>query len=155
MKLIFLCLICLLTSIINQPIRFQGTYAYSSGKAPYAPSGLLEIHYVNQNKILFYLEAERASDHNSGSIYGKLTLNKKSGNYEYLPVEKGGCKLVFIKDGNKVVVKTVDGDCGFGYGVYADGTFSLKDGSNPAYLITRTNKKVYFDKTSPENFRED
>jgi hypothetical protein len=155
LKLISICLICLVVRSNNTTHNFQGTYTYSSGKARYALSGLLQLHYINESKILFYLEVERASDHNSGALYGKLTLNKKNNYYEYLPVEENGCKLLFSRDKNKISIITTAGDCGFGYGVSADGIYLLKDANNPAFLITRTGKKVYFDKTAPQNFKED
>jgi hypothetical protein len=158
MKLFLICCICLFIKVDSLTLHFQGTYSYSykHGKTPYAPSGLLQIHYVNENKILFYLEVMRATDYNSGALYGRLILNKKSGNYEYLPKDTTtGCKLEFIRTKNKVIIKTIGGECGFGYGVYADGAYYLKDSKNPQYLMSRANKKIYFDKTFPENFSED
>lgn len=105
--------------------------------------------------MLFYLEVARGTDFNSGALYGELTFNNK-GCYEYNPPEKeDGCKLRFVKNGNKISIVTVRGDCGFGYGVYADGSFTLQDSKNPVFMITRTGKKVYFDKTAPEKFKED
>jgi hypothetical protein len=138
------------------PARIQGTYKHIYGKTDKSPYQILEIHYVNPSKILFYLEAGRgAPSYNSGALYGELTFNKKTGHYQYIPKDiSEDCKLEFIIGSNKVIVKTVAGDCGFGFGVYADDTYTLTDKSNPQYFITRTDKKVFFDKTSPDALRD-
>jgi hypothetical protein len=156
MKLIIVYLFCLFIPFTGQPHHLQGTFKYKLGKGSGAPTGLLQIHCSNSSSILFYLQlVGPAPALNSGGIYGKLIYNKKNNNYEYLPSEQGDCKLVFTVSKNKVSIKTASGDCQFGHGVYADGDFYLTDSSNPQYVITLTDKKVYFDKTQPENFRED
>lgn len=96
-----------------------------------------------------------APDYNSGALYGKLTFNKKLGNYEYLPKDTiDDCKLIFVRHKNKIIVHTENGQCGFGYGVYADGSYILKNEANRQFFYSRTGKKVYFNKTSPKNFIE-
>lgn len=155
MKLALIAFFTLLMGINNSPANLQGTYRWH-GKSDKEPFALVQIHYTPQNTILFYFEKGLGEpSYNSGVLYGKLTLDKRTGNYEYLPVEGGDCKLEFIKSGNKLTIKTISGDCGFGGGVGADGTYPLTDTKPPAYCTTRTGKKVYFDKTPPEKFRED
>jgi hypothetical protein len=157
MKLLLITL-CFLVVLPGSPTpRFQGSFSYSydNGKRDYAPSGYLEVHYINKDNILFYLEVWRATDLNSGAMYGKLTLNKKSGKYEYLPKDTvDDCKLVFTRVKNKVIIKTASGECHFGYGVYADGTYHMDNSRNPLYFESRTGKKVYFDKTPPDKYLE-
>ena len=139
----------------TQPSSLQGTYG-ANRKDRNASYSRLQIHYSTKGSLLFYLSIDRgAPGYNSGTIYGQLTLNKKTGNYEYLPVEEGDCKLEFIRTGNKITINTLSGDCGFGGGVIADGTYPLTDTKNPAFCTTRTGKKVYFDKTPADKFRED
>ncbi|MFB9844252.1 hypothetical protein [Mucilaginibacter ginsenosidivorans] len=155
MKLLLISAFILIIGSARPPAGLQGTYGVQSrnDKAPYS---LLQIHYSAKGIILFYFErAQGAPGYNSGAIYGQLTLNKKTGNYEYLPVEEGDCKLEFIHAGNKIIIRTLSGDCGFGGGVIADGTYPLMDTKNPVFCITRTGKKVYFEKTPPGKFRED
>jgi len=155
MKLSLITFFSLLMGIYNPPTNLQGTYGWH-GKSDKEPFTLVQIHYTSQNAILFYFEKGLGEpSYNSGVLYGKLTLNKKTGNYEYLSVEGGDCKLEFVKSNNKVIIKTILGDCGFGGGVGADGVYPLTDPKNPAYCTTRTGKKVYFDKTPPGKFRED
>jgi len=157
MKLFLICWICLFIKIDNSNTPIQGTYSYRYGKTNDAPFGLLKIHAVKRGQYLFYLEIGKgAPSYDSGAAYGKLTYNERSGNYEYIPKDTiADCKLEFIRNKNKITIKTIAGDCGFGFGVYADGTYYLKDSKNPLYIISRANKKIYFNNTSPEKFRED
>lgn len=156
MKLVFNFFILLFLSFCAHAQSIQGTYYHDQGGGKTAPYHLLKIHYVNPENIVFYMDISTgAPAYNTGSLYGRLKLNKKSGNYEYLPVDEGDCKLVFIKKGNMIGVKTISGDCGFGHNVYADELYYLTDAKNPAYFSSRTGKKVFFDKTAPENFQED
>ena len=157
MKLFLIYLALLFIGADNPNKSIQGTYYNKYGKTNKAPFGLLQIHYINKDNYLFYLEVNRgAPGYNSGALYGRLTLNRKSGNSEYLPLDTtDGCKLEFNCDKNKITIKTVTGDCGFGYGVFADGFYLLKDDKNPINFVDRTGKKIYFDKTPPEKFSED
>jgi hypothetical protein len=135
----------------------QGTYSHYFGKKTIKDAyKLLQVHYFNSSKIFFYLEAGKgAPSYDSGAMYGILTFNKNSGNYEYLPKDTANdCKLVFLKQRGKIIIKTVSGECPFGFGVFADGNYELKNNENPSYFISRTGKKVYFTKTTPENFSE-
>ncbi|HWD90436.1 MAG TPA: hypothetical protein VG367_20055 [Mucilaginibacter sp.] len=157
MKLLLITLCCIFIQVGPSTPRFQGSYSrfYDSGKKRYKPDGFLKIHYISKDNILFYLEAWRMLDMNSGAMYGKLTLNKKSGKYEYLPKDTiDDCKLVFTRIKNKIIIKTAAGECHFGYGVYADGTYHLEDSKNPSYFESRKGEKVYFDKTPPDKYLE-
>lgn len=155
MKILLISVFILIIGAAAPPAGLQGTYGVNR-KDKNAPYSQLQIHYSTKGSLLFYLSIDRgAPGYNSGAIYGQLTLNKKTGNYEYLPVEEGDCKLEFIHAGNKIIIRTLSGDCGFGGGVIADGTYPLIDTKNPLFCITRTGKKVYFEKTPPGKFRED
>jgi hypothetical protein len=117
---------------------------------------MIDINYCKSGKILFYPEANRgATDYNSGAMYGELNYNAKAGYYEYIPADAEDCKLRVKKQGTSIIIKTLKGDCGFGYGVQADGSYPFKSSSNPQYIITRANKKVYFENTPPNRFSED
>ena len=156
MKLVFSCLSFLLVGICAHSQTIQGTYYHDQGEGKTAPYHLLRIHYISPENIMFYMDISTgAPAYNTGSLYGRLKLNKKTGNYEYLPVEDGDCKLIFVNKGNAIGVKTISGDCGFGHNVYADGLYYLTDAKNPTYFSSRAGKKVFFDKTAPENFQED
>lgn len=141
----------------QQTNQLQGTYKYQYGKAATGAFGLAKIYRINPSTVLLYLEVGRgAPDYNSGSLFEKLVLNPKTRKYENsLKSSTEGCKLELSQQNNQVIIKTVKGDCGFGYGVVADGKYYLRDKTNPQYFITLANKKVYFNKTSPENYTID
>ena len=131
----------------------HGTYNYGKASTGY---GLLKIHEIDVNHYRFYLEIGRgAPSYNSGALYGTLKFDKKTKTAIYLPASADDCRLELKFTKNKIIVKTVGGDCGFGGGVYADAVYNLRDNKNPSFLISRANKKIYFDKTPPEKFRED
>jgi hypothetical protein len=155
MRILILSILLMLT-LFRASAQIQGTFAnyYGTKLNPAYPFQLVEIHQINPGKIFFYLEVGRgAPDYNSGALYGTLTLNKKSGNYEYIPKDTvNNCKLVFIRYNNKLIIKTVNGDCPFGYGVTADGIYKLTSKKNPQYFIDREDKKINFDKTPPDKY---
>lgn len=131
--------------------QMHGNYAVNRGKKASSGYQLLKIHAKESGSLLFYLEVGRgAPDYNSGSLYGKLTYNSKTDHYEYIPKNTtDDCKLVFIKTGKTIIIKTVAGDCPFGYGVEADGKYLVIDHINPKFFIDRKGRKIYFDKTAP------
>jgi len=152
-KFILFFLICLgsFNALCQQHI-FQG--AYKGDKSSGNAYQFLYIHYEKQGDIFFYIEVCRgAPSYNSGSLYGRLTLNRQSGDLQYLPSDTThDCTLEFIKSGNKITVTTVKGDCPFGYGVLADGNYSLFNKSNPLFFEDMTGKKIYFSKTPPDEY---
>jgi len=146
----------ILTSFQSNNIpNLQGTFAVNYGKKTTAYQQLA-VHYSQGGKILFYFEGSTGKPaYNTGSEYGWLSLNKKTGNYEYIPKDTlEDCNLEFVKKGDKVIIKTLHGDCGFGHGVYADGTYQQTSKANPQSFTTRTGKKTYFDKTPPEKLTD-
>lgn len=131
--------------------QMHGNYAVNYGKKAGSGYQLLKIHAKESGSLLFYLEVGRgAPDYNSGSLYGKLTQNAKTGNYEY----KGGCKLIFTKSQKAISIKTVSGNCGLGYGVHADGRYLLIDHNNSKDFVDPNGHKIYFDKTPPDKYSE-
>jgi hypothetical protein len=140
-------------NLANPPhVPFQGTYSYFYGKGAEEPFRLIKIHYVNQSTILFYLEVGRgAPSYNMGSLYGRLLFNEKNGRYKYVPKDlSADCEFEIIKQKDKLIIKTVAGNCPFGGGVSADGVYQLKSIRNPQYFTNGAGMKVYFDRTSPE-----
>ena len=151
MRLFFVSLILVVGSLkVSAQIK-QGTYSY--GKPKKGPYGILQLHQVSTGNYLFYLEVGKdAPNYNSGALYDKITFNNTSGRYE---ANTKGCLLQFLPDPKGVAIRTVKGDCGFGYGVVATGTYNEESRKNPSSFKTRTGKKVYFNKTTPAAFKED
>lgn len=151
MRLFFICLIFIAAQQTASAQVMKGTYSY--GKPKKGPYGVLQIHQIKPGNFLFYLEVGKdAPNYNSGALYDKITFNKTSGRYE---ANTKSCRLQFLNGPKGVTVTTVKGDCGFGYGVIADGTYLTENHRNPSWLKTRTGKKLYFAKTTPATFKED
>ena len=137
-----------------QKNNFQGTYAHYFGNSTEGAYQLIEICYLDSANILFYLEVGRgAPSYNSGAIYGRLTQNKKTGDLEYFPKDtSGNCSLELAKNKNQIIIKTIAGDCPFGYGVVPDGKYTLQKSTNPLFFTDRKGKKIYFKKIPPEEY---
>jgi hypothetical protein len=135
----------------NNLPNLRGSFAVNYGKKTTAYQQLA-IHYTNSGKILFYFEGSTGKPaYNTGSEYGWLSFNKRTGNYEYIPKDTvEDCNLEFVKKGDKIIIRPLHGDCGFGHSVYADGTYQQTSEANPQSFTILTGKKVYFEKTSPE-----
>jgi len=146
----------LFSSASAQKKIFQGTYMEHYGKSSDDPYRLIEIHYVDSNHILFYMEIGRgAPSYNSGAIYGRLQSNPKNSHLEFLPADTiEHCQLDLSKKGKNILIKTIVGACPFGNGVLADGNYLFKTSANPVYFVNRKGEKVYFSKTSPEEYLE-
>lgn len=151
-----LCLFLLLFSScrIDQPCTYCGEYK-NGGQTSEDSYQLLQIHCKKSGDILFYIEAGKgAPSYNSGSKYGSLTVNKKNGHLQYLAQDTTeDCSLDFSFAKHEIVVTTINGECPFGNGVYADGTYNLKKKSNPTYFVDRKGKKIYFGETDPEQYQ--
>lgn len=150
---LFLCLSLWANIGFCQPNTFQGEY-WNGGQTTEDAYQFLQIHYKRSGEIFFYIEVGRgAPSYNSGALYGRLVTNKRTGHLQYLAKDTtADCSLDFAMTDNKIVVKTINGDCPFGYGVFADGTYKLKKKSNPMYFNDRSGQKIYFDKTDPEHY---
>lgn len=111
-----------------QPGRFvPGTYEQidTVTKKPLDLGSRIVIMAGKAGQLGFSLNAVRQSDQNLGFIAGLLppalpgvwTHNAESGN----------CKLTFepVSNGLRVTQDLTFGDCGFGYGVNASGTYLL------------------------------
>ena len=151
MRSFFVSLCLTLVTLTASAQIMKGTYSY--GKPKKEPYGLLQLHKTKAGDYLFYLEVgKNAPSFSSGALYDKITFNKTSGRYE---ANTKGCRLQFLNGPKGVTITTVRGDCGFPYGVVADGTYATKNHRNPSSVTTRTGKKVDFDKTTPTAFKED
>lgn len=129
----------------------HGNYYYGNPKKK-EPYGILQLHQTKAGNYLFYLEAGGGEpNYNSGALYDKISFNKTSGRYE---ANTKGCLLQFLADPKGLAVRTVKGDCGFGYGVVASGTYMEKNRRNPSSFTTRTGKKVKFNKTAPADVKD-
>jgi hypothetical protein len=151
MRLFFVSLLFIIAAGNVSAQLIHGTYSY--GKPKKEPYGVLQLHQTKAGNYLFYLEVGlNAPSFNSGALYDKITFNKTNGRYE---ANTKGCLLQFLSGPKGVAIRQMKGDCGFGYGVVATGTYIEKNRRNPSSFTTRTGKKVNFSKTAPGAFKED
>lgn len=71
--------------------------------------------------------------YNMGIISGEFVLDKQQG--VFFSDENGPCQLTFTFSDQTVVIKTdpEQMECGFGNGVYADGTFPRSSSDTPTF----------------------
>jgi hypothetical protein len=88
------------------------------------------------NKVQFQLEIYRgAPSYNSGSIDGEFDINGSTGAFN--STEFGVCEILFDFQKSKVVLTQPSDktDCGFGHGVYPDGTYPLSSNDTPEFSV--------------------
>jgi len=130
---VFACLAGLLVSLAGfagaGPVeRFvPGTYAQvdTVTKKPLELGSRIVIMAGKTGQFGFSINAIRQSDQNLGFIAGVLPA-ALPGVWTHTS-EFGNCKLTFerVPNGLKVTQDEAFGDCGFGYGVSANGTYLL------------------------------
>jgi hypothetical protein len=137
--------------------KFSGFYSY--GKDLEDGIGTILIYAETDSTILFYISVTNgAPANNGGSLYGRTKMMNNSGvfynKYDYA---ENGCKLTFNFTKNSLTIKTIGNQdhCGFGYSVYADGTFQRQPNIIRDYFEDRPDHKVYFSKTKPEDYNKD
>ncbi len=106
------------------------------------------IYAETDSTILFYLDMNRgAPSYNMGAIYGRVLIKKGRGIFiSSIEGYKKSCELSFQFMTGKLTVNTINDndDCGFGYGVFADGKFRKITNKNPQYFLDMTGEKQYF-----------
>lgn len=126
----------------------SGTYtnllAEKGGKV-----GKLLLHPVENDRFMFSLKLNRGKpSYNSGHLFGELQFKGAVAIYESseFKFKNERCVLAFEKNGDLMLIKTVDSNkqCGFGFGVYADGEYSLTSNVVPESYIDTLGNTVKF-----------
>ena len=133
---------------------FQGEFR-SGSESPEKPFQLFKIHYKKSGEILFYFEAGTGKpEYNSNAIYGRLAAGDSPGHLWYLPKDTTvDCSLDLTIDQNRLKVLRLKGSS-FSNGAVPYGIYYRVKRSDPGSFIDRSSQQVYFDKTSPENYKE-
>lgn len=95
----------------------------------------LKILQIGNNGLKFELSCNRgAPSYNSGAAYGTIDIENNVATY-YHQGASDPCQIQFQFQGTTVVVSQngTDAACGFGWGVYADGTYSLVTRERPMF----------------------
>ena len=138
--------------------KYQGFYWY--GKDVEKSSiGALLIYPETDSTVLFYIDLNRgAPSYNMGSLYGRIKVINDSGIFYSESDSLGslgkGCKFLMQFFQNKIKIETIEDyyDCGFGYGVDVDGEFIKKSNKKIDYFEDQEGKKIYFEKTKPQEY---
>ena len=110
---------------VNDPVFFPGVYVQINPvtKKPLAPGSSVTLVRSKSGQFGFSLNAIRAVDSNQGFVAGSfrpattVVWEQKA--------ESGNCRLTFkpVASGMTIAQDAKFGDCGFGYGVFADGIY--------------------------------
>lgn len=112
---------------------WSGTWRYTRAKQL-----LGELRTIDRNgRVEFRLELWGGPPaYNSGFMEGYLTVQKGAAVYSTTEFHEGLCRITFAFTTRQVVVKQTDGswgECGFGYGRLANGTFARISSSAPRF----------------------
>ena len=159
MNPIIIYLLCLFLNDTQtqEDSNLGGTYNFGSNSKS-KPSGWLTIYPKNGLTFLFYLDINRgAPSFNMGQKYGQAYVQSHKGYWQYAEsdsISNTSCSLIFSFENGKAIVKTVSGkdNCGFGYGVNADGKYNLYSKTIPEYFVSQSGDTIYFSKTSPDMY---
>lgn len=117
--------------------NFTGEYLFRDPENEY--SGTLLVEQLSEKEINFALSVNMgAPGYNSGTIYKtKLFLNDNAAIYENN--EYGDCKFKIIFNDKKAIIEYISElpnsgfNCGFGYGVYVNGSYPKTDSNTPDF----------------------
>lgn len=156
--LLFLTLLVSGQTEKNKPLKtakYSGVYSFGKNVEK-GGVGSITIYSETDTTILFFIDIYRgAPSYNLGQLYSRLTINNGQGVYHSKEdLEEKGCKWHVTINGKTLTIKTLDNcyECGFGNGVYADNEYKQKSRAIPNYFIDGPGHKIYFSKTSPENY---
>lgn len=130
-----------------------GTYTFGDDEEN-GPVGSIMVYPLNENSALFHLYVSRgAPSYNSGRLFGELKIEDNIGTYVANDLN---CLLKFEFNPNQLIVSYGDGseDCGFGYNVYADNTYSRTDKSVPTSFTTGEGEEIQFEGLTVEKYEQ-
>ena len=134
--------------------QYAGKYSYDNGEG--YGEGEVIVYPESDSTILFYIQLQAGEpSYNMGDLCGRVTLTDGKGVFEFKSdYAEEGCKWSMNFADNKLVIEIIDEqyECGFGYGVYADGNYNRKSNAIPEYFVDFTDTKQYFKKLKLEKW---
>lgn len=137
---------------IEEKVDHVGKYTYGNLKLG-ERSGTIYVYPDSENSIVFYLDLSRgAPSYNSGSLLGKAILDKNkkdtfvyySDVFDFNKDDVCNFKITFTPKEASIITVNDKINCGFGYGVNADGVFIKQSNEIPVYYISGEGEKIYF-----------
>jgi len=124
--------------------EYKNLVAEDSGKV-----GHLLLHPISKDKYEFSLKLNRGKpSYNSGHLYGVITFKGSVASFisDEFEFKSKICELKFSHNNESIVISTENSNnrCGFGFGVYADGTYSKTSSEVPATYIDALGNDVAF-----------
>jgi hypothetical protein len=133
-------------------VKYKGLYSF--GDSPEKGAGQVTIYPESDSTVLFFIDICRGEpDLSLGQLYARLKIVNGEGLY-YVHDSIENCKWQVTILNNIFTITTIGKayDCGFGYAVGANHQYQQKDHLKHEYFIDGHRKKIYFSKTSPENY---
>lgn len=123
--------------------KYGGSYSYGDNIEK-GRVGYIDIYPETDSSVLFYLDLNRgAPSYNMGSEYGRLIVKDDSA--IYIAGDSNACILSFTFFKKEIVIKSINNSgCGYGGGVYADGTFYKDNDLVKKYFIGHQGDTTYF-----------
>lgn len=159
----FLVVLSLFFSGLSQGQPLPGLYSYTTraegnppkGEELNGPSGVLSLLKMEGNKYRFWLDVTIGwPSYNQGQLDGIIVFKSDAASFKVnFEDDEHPCLLNFKKKGNTISIdsKSTSYNCGFGYGVHADGNYA-RDKKQPvlnyAWLQEQNSQSAYFEVTT-------
>ncbi|MDD5186569.1 MAG: hypothetical protein PHS84_15045 [Paludibacter sp.] len=135
--------------------KYSGKYSFGEDVEK-GSIGSMTVFAETDTTILFFIDICRgAPSYNLGQHYDRLKIKNGKGIYfSKYKSNKKGCKWELTIDSDTLTLKTIDNcyACGFGGNVIADNKYIRKGLTRPEFFIDGHGHKIFFSKTSPENY---
>jgi hypothetical protein len=135
--------------------KYSGKYSFGENVEK-GPIGNVTVFAETDSTVLFFIDICRgAPSYNLGQLYGRLKIENGKGIYfSKYDFDEKGCKWEVTLDNDTLTIKTIDDcfECGFGGNVIADNKYIRKALTKPEYFTDGHGSKIFFSKTSPENY---
>lgn len=129
--------------------KYAGKYSYGREEGANDYGGSLIVYPETDSTVLFFIDIYSG---NLGQAYNRLLVKNGKGIFE--SKTSGCCKWQVVFDVGKLTISTLDKcyDCGFGGSVFADHNYKRMDSIVPEFFIDGHGHKIFFSKTTPENY---
>lgn len=142
--------ISLLSSMMvyGQSVQFGGIYSF--GESSEKPNGGIYLYPSSDSTLIFYLELSRgAPSYNSGALVGELimTSGRTTGKFKIQDTSVFlNCELSFSFYADTLIIETLEesSSCGYGYGVFSDGTYLRRTFDIPESFFDREGNEIFF-----------
>ena len=133
--------------------NYAGTYSY--GNIEHGARGRAVVYPESDSTVLVFIDICTSGSSMIGQRYARVTIKNGQGiYYSKKNTDRKGCKWKLSFDNDVLTIKTLDdcNECGFGHDLRADSQYKRKMNIVPTYFTDREGRRIYFDKTSPENY---